>query len=310
MLITYSLSDISDYIDWLYFFHAWGFPPKYAEIATIHGCDACRHAWVSRFPTDERQRAQEAINLFSDAQRELSRMSRHVSIRCLVELHSACSKDEDILLFLDGESTPIVLPMLRQQRPGQDGYCLCLSDFLPEESDGERGKLGLFATSVTNSTPPISSSESVRPAIGSITNQDAYHSMLVQTLSERLAEAGAERLHQEVLTKIWGYCKDEKLAIGDLLHCRYQGIRPAVGYPCLPDISLNFLLDSVLDLSRIGIDLTEHGMMIPHASVSGLMFSAPEARYFAIGSVSDDQLSDYARRRGMAPTEIRKYIKC
>ena len=104
--------------------------------------------------------------------------------------------------------------------------------------------------------------------------------------------------------------KDEKLAIGDLLHCRYQGIRPAVGYPCLPDISLNFLLDSVLDLSRIGIDLTEHGMMIPHASVSGLMFSAPEARYFAIGSVSDDQLSDYARRRGMAPTEIRKYIKC
>ena len=104
--------------------------------------------------------------------------------------------------------------------------------------------------------------------------------------------------------------QDEKLAIGDLLRCRYQGIRPAVGYPCLPDISLNFLLDSVLDLSRIGIDLTEHGMMIPHASVSGLMFSAPEARYFAIGSVSDDQLSDYARRRGMAPTEIRKYIKC
>ena len=229
MLITYSLSDISDYIDWLYFFHAWGFPPKYAEIATIHGCDACRHAWVSRFPTDERQRAQEAINLFSDAQRELSRMSRHVSIRCLVELYSACSKDEDILLFLDGESTPIVLPMLRQQRPGQDGYCLCLSDFLPEESDGERGVLGLFATSVTNSTPPISSSESVRPAIGSITTQDAYHNMLVQTLSDRLAEAGAERLHQEVRTKIWGYCKDEKLAIGDLLHCRYQGIRPAVG---------------------------------------------------------------------------------
>ena len=97
----------------------------------------------------------------------------------------------------------------------------------------------------------------------------------------------------------WGYAPDESLSIPDLLVEKYQGIRPAVGYPSLPDQSVNFLLDELLGMKQIGITLTEHGAMHPHSSVCGMMLAHPASRYFAVGKIGEDQLEDYARRRGM-----------
>lgn len=128
--------------------------------------------------------------------------------------------------------------------------------------------------------------------------QDPYKHLLVQTLSDRLAEAATEKMHEYVRKEAWGYAKDEILSMPDLLVEKYQGIRPAVGYPSLPDQSINFLLDELLDMKQIGITLTENGAMYPHASVCGLMFAHPAAEYFSVGKIGEDQLEDYARRRG------------
>ena len=138
--------------------------------------------------------------------------------------------------------------------------------------------------------------------------EDDYKRMLVQTLSDRLAEATAEKLHEDVRKKLWGYATDENLSIKDLHNEKYQGIRPAVGYPSLPDQSVNFLLDELLDMKQIGISLTENGMMKPHASVCGLMFAHPASRYFSIGKIGEDQLADYAARRGMSIEETKKFL--
>ena len=138
--------------------------------------------------------------------------------------------------------------------------------------------------------------------------QDPYKHLLVQTLSDRLAEAATEKMHEYVRKEAWGYAKDENLGIADLLVEKYQGIRPAVGYPSLPDQSVNFLLDELLDMKQIGISLTENGAMYPHASVCGLMFSHPASEYFSVGKIGEDQLEDYARRRGKSIEEMCKFL--
>ena len=131
---------------------------------------------------------------------------------------------------------------------------------------------------------------------------------MAQLLADRLAEAAAERMHEEVRKHYWGYAPDENLTIHEMQLEHFQGIRPAVGYPSLPDASMNFLLDDLLDMKQIGISLTESGAMRPHASVSGLMISHPKAHYFSIGKIGEDQLADYARRRQMSVDNIRKFL--
>ena len=115
-------------------------------------------------------------------------------------------------------------------------------------------------------------------------------------------------MHQEVRREYWGYAADEQWTIEELLVEKFTGIRPAVGYPSLPDQSVNFLLSDWLGFADIGIRLTENGAMVPHASVSGLMLSHPAARYFAVGKIGEDQLEDYARRRGLPVEQARKYL--
>ena len=115
-------------------------------------------------------------------------------------------------------------------------------------------------------------------------------------------------LHDYVRKTVWGYAPDESRSIPDLLVEKYQGIRPAVGYPSLPDQSVNFILDELLDMKQIGITLTENGAMYPHASVCGLIFSHPQSRYFAVGKIGEDQLEDYACRRGKPIEEMRKLL--
>lgn len=290
MLLTYNIADTAPYINWIYFFHAWGFQPHFATIANLHGCDSCRALWLASFPQADCNKAAEAMQLFKEAQRMLARLEGVLQMKCLFRLCRA-NADGDNLLLDD-----VTFPLLRQQTPhADDSPYLCLSDFVRPRSSGIADTVGVFASTVQGEA---------EAACG----DDPYRQLLVQTLADRLAEAATERMHLYVRRTAWGYAPDEDLPIADLLQEKFQGIRPAVGYPSLPDQSVNFLIDRLLDLSRIGIRLTENGAMHPHASVSGLMLAHPAARYFAVGRIGNDQLEDYARRRGLPVDEIRKFL--
>lgn len=289
-VVTYQLHDLQEYINWIYFFHAWGFQPRFAAIAQIHGCDACRASWLASFPEGERTKAAEAMQLHKEALRMLRELDGKYQVYAIYRLMEANSEGDNLLL----EGTRF--PLLRQQtRVRPDDPFLCLSDFVRPLSSGITDTVGAFATTIDE-------------AMESDYIHDDYKHLLVKTLGERLAEAAAEKVHETIRKEIWGYVKDEKLTMEELLNEDYQGIRPAVGYPSLPDISVSFLLDRLLEMGRIGIRLTENGMMQPHASVCGLMFAHPASRYFSVGKIDEEQLLDYARRRGVSPEQIKKYL--
>ena len=211
----------------------------------------------------------------------------------LFDIVDAYSDNDDIVI----DSTGKRLPMLRQQQA--ESEFLCLADFLLPHQSSESlhpsSRIGLFATSVDK-------------GMETDFDHDPYVKMMAQLLADRLAEAAAERMHEEVRKHYWGYVPDENLSIHEMQLEHFQGIRPAVGYPSLPDASMNFLLDDILDMTQIGISLTESGAMRPHASVSGLMISHPKSHYFSIGKIGEDQLADYARRRQMPVETIRKFL--
>ena len=263
---------------------------SYAAIAHIHGCDSCRAMWLASFPEAERAKAAEAMQLFKEANRMLNRMEEKIIIRCVFRLCRANADGDNLLI----EGT--TFPLLRQQTPNPDGTpFLCLSDFIRPLASGIPDTVGLFASSVSEN------------AEGDY-KDDPYKHLLIQTLNDRLAEAATEKMHEYVRKEAWGYVPNESLSIPELLEERFQGIRPAVGYPSLPDQSVSFLLDELLDLKQIGITLTENGAMHPHSSVCGLMLAHPAARYFAVGKIGEDQLEDYARRREMPVPKIRKFL--
>ncbi|MDR0891972.1 MAG: 5-methyltetrahydrofolate--homocysteine methyltransferase [Mediterranea sp.] len=295
MIITYKIHDVAPYINWIYFFHAWGFQPRFAAIANIHGCDSCRASWLTTFAEEERGKAAEAMQLLKEANRMIDLLDRDYEVKALFHLFPA-NADGDNLLLRQADGQTFVLPLLRQQTPHRDGSpFFCLSDFVRPVDTGTADTVGVFAATIDAEMEQLFA-------------DDPYKHLLAQTLCDRLAEACTEKMHEEVRKKHWGYAPDEKLPMADLLNEKYQGIRPAVGYPSLPDQSINFLLDELIDMSQIGVSLTENGMMVPHASVSGLMFAHPAAYYFAVGKIGDDQLEDYARRRGKSVTEMRKFL--
>ena len=226
---------------------------------------------------------QDKAALQAEAEERLHRLADRYRTHALFELCDAHSDGDDIV-FAD-----VRLPLLRQQEAGSRYQCL--SDYVRPDAD----RVGVFATTVDMGME--------RDFEG-----DPYERMMMQLIADRLAEATAERLHEEVRKCYWGYASDEHLSVGEMLQERWQGIRPAVGYPSLPDTSLNFVLDQLLGLQRIGIRLTESGAMRPHASVSGLMLAHPEATYFSIGKIGTDQLADYARRRGVPVELMRKFL--
>ena len=231
----------------------------------------------------------EKDRLRDEALKMLGKLEGHYHAYGLFELLEANADEDDIVIHPSEKR----IPLLRQQ--GVNPPNLCLSDFIRPLSSGIVDKIGLFATTVD---------------IGLETDFDAdpYQKMLVQLLADRLAEAAAEHLHEQVRKTFWGYASDEQLSIAEMLIEKFQGIRPAVGYPSLPDASVNFILDDLLDMKQIGIRLTESGAMKPHASVSGLMLAHPQARYFSIGKIGEDQLGDYARRRGLPIEVCRKFL--
>ena len=284
--VSYNISALAPYINWPYFYFA----------------------WQVKDPSEKSRLRQEAESI-------LQQLEGRYQAYGLFELFSAYSSGDDIVVFRGesegrgglnkrtsgGSGEGVHIPCLRQQQ-GTPPY-LCLSDFLPPHiisTDScllspDTSKLALFSTSVS-------------PSLESDFDADPYMKMMTQLLADRLAEAAAERMHEQVRKEFWGYAKDENLSIPDMLVEKFQGIRPAVGYPSLPDTSLNFIIDDLIDMSQIGIRLTESGAMKPHASVSGLMLAHPQARYFSIGKIGEDQLRDYASRRGLPLELIRRFL--
>ncbi len=266
---TYSISELTPFINWLYFYHAWGLSGKPRE--------------------DKEKMKQEALQM-------LASWEEKYHTHAIFRLFEVCSEGDDLIIFLPG--TLFRFPMLRQQHPSAPGEPnLCLADFIRPLSQGIRDQAGVFCTSVD----------------GTIIDEyshDDYLNMMAQTLSDRLAEATAEKLHEEVRKDraYWGYAPDENLTIEQQHREEYQGIRPAIGYPSLPDTSANFLIDQLIDMKQAGIRLTETGMMTPHASVSGFMFAHPKSHYFELGKIGDDQLRDYARRRGVPVELMRRFL--
>ena len=238
------------------------------------------HAWQLRTPDHQQQSRAEAEQM-------LTLLDATYHVHALFQLYDCHSEGDDIVLL--SPESPIRCPLLRQQE--ENTPHLCLSDFIHPQRD----RIGIFATSVD---------------IGMETDfdQDPYQKMMVQLLADRLAEAAAEKLHEETRKDIWGYAPDEHLTMEELHAERFQGIRPAVGYPSLPDTSLNFVFDKLLHFKEIGIRLTESGAMKPHASVSGMMIALPAAHYFSVGKIGEDQLQDYARRRGLPVETLRKFL--
>lgn len=288
-VVRYEVHDLVKYINWSYFYHAWGFPHEYASAAHVHDCAACRSSWVRGFAESEQPKAVEALNLYADAREQLGRVDNKYGVNALFMLFEANSDGDDILL---GEHR---LPMLRQQVVSPDGYCYCMSDFVRPARSGKADLVGVFATSADAEMVPAD-------------DKDDYVRLLLQTLADRLAEAAAEKLHEQVRKELWGYAPEEDLSVAEMHVNKFQGIRAAVGYPCMPDISLNMLLDGICRFDRIGVTLTEHGMMCPHASVSGLMISHPQSKYFSVGLITEEQVVDYALRRGMDVVQMRKFL--
>lgn len=262
-ILTYHVHEVTPYISWSYFFHAWGVRSSESQ-------------------------SPEVMGLMADARQMLMEMEDVVHPQCLYRLCTAGADGDDLVV----EGTRI--PLLRQQEPHADGSpLLCLSDFVRPIALGMPDRIGLFAATVhTDRAFP----------------DDPYRNLLLQTLMDRLAEAAVELMHAYVRRVAWGYAPDESITINDMLQGRYQGIRPAVGYPSLPDQSINFILDSLLDMQQIGIRLTENGAMHPHSSVSGLMLAHPAARYFTVGHIGEDQFKDYARRRGLPLDKMQKFL--
>ena len=237
------------------------------------------HAWQVIDSAEKKRLRQEAEEI-------LFQLDKTYRVHALFLLADANSDGDDLLV------QGVRLPLLRQQHTDSSKPCLCLSDFVRPLSQGESDVVGVFATTVD-------------AGMESDFRHDDYMRMLVQLLADRLAEAAAEVMHLRVRTADWGYAPDEQLSIADLHAEKFQGIRPAVGYPSLPDTSINFILSQLLHFQDIGIRLTESGAMRPHASVSGLMLAHPASRYFSVGKIGEDQLHSYAKRRGI-PMELVK----
>ena len=305
--LCYKAEELIPYIDWSYFLFAWGLPARFASVAAACDCPACRAAWLNAYAPEERGVAAEAQKLMDEARRLLG-VWRDRQCAAAFALLPAWSEGNDICVLSSegqGGDVPMRLPMLRRQVPDANGCCLSLADYIspaqPASSDARalppENVLGLFVASVREGD-----------AAAEAEDEEKYGQMLCQTLKDRLAEAAAEKMHEDVRRVYWAYAPDEWLNKADLFAANYRGIRPAVGYPSLPDQSIIFLFDRLLPFSLVGVRLTENGMMQPHASVAGLMLSHPAAEYFSVVQIDRNQLEDYAARRGMTSRELRKYF--
>lgn len=288
------LQRMREYIDWRPFFEVWQLRGRYPNRG---------------FPKifDDAAVGSEAKRLYEEAQRMLDDIVKHKRLKAsgVVGLYPANAVNvDDILVYTDESRTTVLSTLhgLRQQAEKLDHSepYLCLSDFVAPKESGIPDYVGLFAV-----TAGLGSDEWCDALRAS---GDDYNDIMVKALADRLAEAYAEMLHEDVRREFWGYATDEHLASKDLFQIKYQGIRPAPGYPSQPDHTEKLTYWRMMDATSVGITLTESLAMLPAASVSGLYLAHPKSCYFALGKITKDQIESYAERKGCEPAAVEKWL--
>lgn len=283
----FDVATLRRYIDWTPFFMTWSLMGKYPTIF------------------EHEEVGEEAQSLFHDANALLDRVEREglLKARGICALFPAASVGDDIEVYRDESRTEVahVLHHLRQQTEKPKGYNYCLSDYIAPKESGKRDWIGAFA--VTGGIGERELADQYKA------QGDDYNAIMIQAVADRLAEAFAEYLHQQVRKEIWGYAADEELSNDDLIREKYQGIRPAPGYPACPEHTEKGILWEMLQVEQtIDMSLTTSYAMWPGASVSGWYFSHPDSRYFAIAQIQQDQMQDYAQRKDWNAQEAEKWL--
>ncbi len=281
-----SINTIRDYIDWTPFYSTWmlkGRHPKIFENETV---------------------GEEARKLYNDAQAMLDRLeeSNVLSIKAKVGFFPAASSEDKIVLFKDESRTETlgIIPCLRQQgKKGEGVPNISLADFVAPED--HKDYVGCFAVTAGLGIEPLLKEFEA--------NHDDYNSIMLKAVADRLAEATAEYIHKLVRVDLWGYVDTEQLDNTQLIKEQYQGIRPAFGYPACPAHSEKQLLFDILRAEEIGMSLTSSYAMYPASSVSGLYFSHPESKYFAVNKISKDQVAAYAALKSIPIEEAESSLQ-
>ncbi|MEE8165697.1 MAG: vitamin B12 dependent-methionine synthase activation domain-containing protein, partial [Myxococcota bacterium] len=281
-----SLAEIAKYIDWTFFFSTWELKGKFPKIL------------------EHPKYGEAARELYAHGRALLDRIidEKLLSPRAVYGFWPAASENDEIILFSDAsrQREQLRFPMLRQQAPIPDGKPnRSLADFIAPAETGLSDHIGAFAVT--------SGAETSALAEEFAHDNDDYNAIMVKSLADRLAEAFAEYLHARA-RRDWGYGNDEELDSSELIAEKYRGIRPAYGYPACPDHTEKPKLFELLDAGAVGISLTESCAMLPAASVSGLYFAHPQARYFTVGRIGRDQVESYAERKGMTCDEVERWL--
>ena len=285
----YPLVELIHYIDWTPFFRVWELSGKFPAIF------------------DDPRIGEQAKELFGDAGKLLDKIAREklLTAKAVIGLFPANSVEDDIEIYADENRDKVltVAHNLRQQKGRSTrGFNACLSDFVAPKESGIEDYIGGFVVSAGFSARELA--EKYKNA------GDDYISIMVKALADRLAEAFAERIHARVRKEFWGYAPKEDLINRKLIAEEYRGIRPAAGYPACPDHTEKGILFDLLGATdKIGVTLTESYAMNPAASVSGWYFSHPESCYFGLGKIGEDQVKDYALRKGMSVEEVERWLK-
>lgn len=268
---------LAEYIDWPQLLYAWDFRGTPAAIAA------------------DPEKNREAEILLTDARALLQKIidGNYLTPKGVCGVF-ACERRGDDLVIDGGVETFYTLRQQTLKKEG--GHYYALADFVKPQD-----YVGAFAVTCGDGLKPFIADSK---AAG-----DDYTAILAQSLSDRLAEAFAEYIHLKIRREIWGYAADETLTIPELLAEKYQGIRPAPGYPCQPDHSEKFTLFRLLDVTAYtGLILTESALMVPESSVCALCFARPQSLYFSLGRIAADQAADYTRRKGWSPSEAQKWL--
>ncbi|EIO3939460.1 methionine synthase [Vibrio vulnificus] len=283
----FDVATLRQYIDWTPFFLTWSLVGKYPTIF------------------EHEEVGEEAKRLFEDANEWLDRIEQEglLKARGMCGLFPAASVGDDIEVYTDESRTQVakVLHNLRQQTEKPKGANYCLSDYVAPKESGKKDWIGAFA--VTGGVNERELADQFKA------QGDDYNAIMIQAVADRLAEAFAEYLHERVRKEIWGYAADENLSNEELIREKYQGIRPAPGYPACPEHTEKGPLWELLNVEEtIGMSLTSSYAMWPGASVSGWYFSHPDSRYFAIAQIQQDQVESYAERKGWDLLEAEKWL--
>ncbi|MDC1106301.1 methionine synthase [Prolixibacteraceae bacterium] len=272
------------YIDWSFFFHAWGLKGHFPSIL------------------EHPERGEEATKLYHDALAMLEKISdeRWIHPKAVVGIWPTINRGNHIdLLNTNSKNKEQSFYFLRQQNDtGEDGVNLCLSDFIIRDTIDY---VGAFAVTTGTGIDALCN--------GFKEDFDDYNAILLETLTDRLAESLAEYVHLKVRTEIWGYAKNESLSMKEIHQGKYQGIRPAIGYPACPEHSEKAILFDQLEVEKhTGITLTDNFVMYPKASVSGLYFAHPESKYFSLGNIEKDQVEYYTKQKNLCLFDTEKYL--